>query len=413
MTRLTKYMQQARHRSGMLIKTFLLSNMICLGTAYAQNGGRNTAPEATAAEAAMDFRDISYLKEAYIDPTPADRKDGIHVGELGTNGVNKAMLIKLAQEIADHEHGNYDGLLIVHKGKLVFESYYKRGRIDLPHPQASATKAYTALALGRAIQMGYLTMADLDKPLVSFLKDLDPTQFVEGVDKITLHQALTMRGGLRISDEQREAFEQNPDPLKGQGLVQTLFEQSAPITSASQPFAYGNYNPTLVMQVIEAVVPGSAEDFIKAELLDKLGITNYSWPTDISGLPRAGSRSNMTSRDMVKWGLLAMNKGRWNSEQLIPEAYITKAIHRIVTNGDEENFDDHGDVSNIGYGYFWWQADLKAGDKRYFSTSAQGGSGQTIILIEELDLIVVSTVHRLETSVLQMTAERILPAFIN
>ena len=369
------------------------------------------APEATATEATGSFSDIPILKEAFIDVAPTDRKDGISVGELGVEGGNKAMILKLAQEISDNKYGNFDSFLIAHKGKLLFESYYSRGRINLPHYQASATKAYTSLALGRAIQMGYLTMADLDKPLVSFLKDLDPTKFVEGVEKITLHHALTMRSGICVSEEQREEINKNPSQLKGQGAVQAYLEHSAPITLESQSFKYGG-DALLVMQVIDAIVPGSAKDFIKDELLDKMGITTYGWRTGISGLPKSGSSSNMTSRDMVKFGTLAMNKGKWNGEQLIPEAFIAKATSRIIYTGDAEVFGGGKDVSNYGYGYFWWSADLKYGNKSYFCTSAQGGGGQFIILIEELDLMVVVTAYDRNPSTLQLTSERIIPAFI-
>ncbi len=162
--------------------------LILTNSSFAQQSD-SPAPEATAAEAKISFWDLPYLKEAFIDTTPADRKDGLAVGELGVNGGNKDMIVKLAEEIADSMHGLYDSMLITHKSKLLFESYYRRGRVNLAGDQASAAKAYTSLALGRAIQLGYLTMADLDKPLVSFLKDLDPTKFVEGAEKITLHKA--------------------------------------------------------------------------------------------------------------------------------------------------------------------------------------------------------------------------------
>ena len=183
----------------------LLMLLIIANCSFGQQSD-SLAPEATAAESERSFWDIPYLEEAFIDAAPRDRKDGVLVGELGIDGGNKAMILKLAQEIADTIHGKFDRFLISHKGKLLFESYYARGRVNLPHPQASAAKVYTSLALGRAIQLGYLTMADLDKPLVSFLKYLDPTKFVAGVEKITLHQALTMRGGLRISKEKKEEF---------------------------------------------------------------------------------------------------------------------------------------------------------------------------------------------------------------
>ena len=117
---------------------------------------------------------------------------------------------------------------------------------------------------------------------------------------------------------------------------------------------------------------------------------------------------------MVKWGTLVLNKGRWNGEQLIPEAFITTATSRILSTGDDVDVYGGGkDVSNQGYGYFWWNADLKYGNKSYYSASAQGGGGQYIIVIEELDLIVVATGHNNDgNGTLQITAERILPAFI-
>ena len=374
----------------------------------------NLAPEATAAEVTISFWDIPVLEEAYIDPTPTDRNDGILVGELGVDGGDKEKILRLAREISSNYYGFYDSFLIAHKDKLLFESYFTKGRVNLPHPQASATKAWTGLAFGRAIQLGYLTMDDLDKPLISFLKDLDPTKFVAGAEKITLNHALTMSSGIRISSDSREEINKNPDVLKGQGHVQALLEHSSPITEESQVFKYGE-GVGLIMQVIEAVVPGSAMDFIKNELLNKMGITNYKWQiNDQTGLPEAGWRTSMTSRAMVKLGILAMNKGKWNGEQLIPEAFITNATSRMVSTGENAvYFGGCKGISNEGYGYFWWNADMKHDNKSYFCASAQGGGGQFVILIEELDLVVVTTAHNnRHPSTLRMTLDRILPAFI-
>ena len=358
--------------------------------------------------------DVPELQNAFIDTNPSDRNDGLVIGDMSVHSGDEDMIVKLAQEIADRQHGKVDSLLIAHEGKLLFESYYLQGRANATTPQASATKTYTAMALGRAIELGYLTMADLDKPIVSFLKDLDPTKFVEGTERLTLHQALTMRSGIRISDIKREEFEKAPNQIQGQGLIQTLLEQSQPISLESQSsFSYGNYSSPLVMQVIDAVVPGTAEDFIKNELLGKMGITVYGWQKGLGGLPAAGWRSSISSRDMIKFGIVAMNEGKWNGEQLVSKAFIAKAISRIITVDDDvEVFGGGNDISKQGYGYFWWNADMKVGDRSYFSTSAQGGGGQFIILIEELDLIVVATGHERYPSILQITAERILPAFI-
>lgn len=393
-----------------LVVTFFIS-FSCYSEANAGKE-RSLAPEASPDEAELSFGDITYLDKAFIDITPAKRKDGIVVGKLGLDGGNKDMINELAQEIASGEHGKFDSLLIAHKGKLIFESYYLRGRVNLPHFQASATKAYTGLALGRAIQLGYLTMADLDKPLISFLKGLDPEKFVQGVERITLNQALTMRGGLRISDDEWKKLGEKPATLKRRNFVQALFEHSAPISDDSQKFSYGNFNPNLVMHVIEALVPGTAEDFIRNELLNKMGISTYAWQTGIDGLPSAGSRSSMTSRAMLKFGILARNNGQWDGKQLISETFIKKAISKVVDTSDQKLHYGGKDVSNQGYGYYWWNADMQYNNKRYFSTSAQGGWGQMVIMIEELDLLVVTTAHDNDTNYLQITAERILPAFV-
>ena len=406
-------------RSKSLIAIALLSSFSCAVTAYTKQSVDKTAnlndshaPEVSAADAKVSFWDMPYLAEAFIDPSPGKRRDNISVGKLGMDGGDKSLIIELAKEIAEKKYGLVDSLLIAQKGKLLFESYYLRGRIDLPHMQASSTKSYVSLAIGRAIQLGYLTMADLNEPLISFLNDLEQAKLVKGADKITLSKALSMRSGMRISREQTKEFKKNPNQLKGQDQVQVFLENSPPISSESQTFNYTDIDPTLVMQVLDAVVPGTAKDFIKKELLDKMGITEYKWKDDVSGLPMAPYSSNMTSRNMLKWGMLVRNNGKWQGEQLIPESYIAEATKRIVHPNPEKIFFVSDNVSNPGYGYYFWQADIKVGNKSYFTRSAQGGGGQYIILIDELDLIIVTTAHERDDRTMEMTAERILPAFI-
>ena len=364
-------------------------------------------------EIARNFWDIPELETPYMDASPSDIKDDIPVGVLGEDAGNKNTIMNLAKEIADKQHGEVDSLLIAHKGELLFESYYLRGRLDLPHPQSSTTKSYTALAIGRAIQKGYLALADLDKPLVRFLPGLDLTRFAKGADKITLHEAMTMSSGLQISDEQLEHYRENPDQYKGIKQVQGFFEDSAPITQDAKVFNYKGADPDLVMQVLNAVVPGSAEAFIKEELFLPMGIDIYDWRAGQSGLPAAGASSSMTSRNMLKIGLLVMDGGKWNDEQLIPKAFIEKATSNNVRLSTEQvsNFYAGESLSGSGYGYFWWQTDMKVQKHKHLSKSAQGGGGVTILFVEDLELVIVVTAHARQ-AYLQMIAEKVLPAFI-
>ncbi|TQV78167.1 serine hydrolase [Exilibacterium tricleocarpae] len=387
-----------------LIAVSLLSSI-----SYFAGADDNLAPEINGLDSNSDFpsldKTISPLEKAFIDAAPADRKDGISVGELGAE---KDTVNKLALEIADNQHDPYDSLLIAQNNKLVFESYYSHGRVNLPHYQASATKAYTALAVGRAIQLGYLTMADLDKPVVTFFKELDRKQLVEGANRITLHHLMSMRSGVRIERGKLRALLKNPEQLRGQKLVQTYLTHSKPISSDSQTYLYQASDPSIVMLVLDAVVPGSAGDFIKNELLDKMAIKIYHWTNSVSGVPETASGAMMTSRDMVKWGSLVINKGKWNDQQLIPKEFIDKATSKVA-----QPVDDDFDFSNFAYGYFFWRTDMKVDDKKYVVKLAWGGGGQYVISIEDLNLVIAITARArgIDDKTLELIEERVLPVF--
>lgn len=367
----------------------------------------------TPVDADTPFWDVPLLTQGIINAGPKDQQDGILVGKLGVDGGNKDAIMQLAKEIEANQHACFDSLLIAQKDKLLFESYFLRGRPGLPHPQASTTKAYTSMAVGRAIQLGYLSMDDLHKPLIGFLKNLDPSKMVAGAENITLHKAMTMQSGLRIAEDKMEELQANAAPANGVKLLQTYLENSAPITTESQTFKYQGTDPFMVMQVLDTVVPGGAEAFIKKELLDKMGIDVYRWRTDtLSGLPSGASGASMTSRAMFKFGLLAKHQGKWQGEQLIPTAFIAKAISKIVK-PKAEDISIVPESSGSYYGYYWWIDDLQVGDKSYLVQTAQGGGGQYIMWVEALDLIVVVTAHnrRSDPDSLSVLANRIIPAF--
>ena len=48
-----------------------------------------------------------------------------------------------------------------------------------------------------------------------------------------------------------------------------------------------------------------------------------------------------TTKSMAKFGLLALNKGKWNKEQIINESFFTES------SSVSQNI-------NPSYGYLWW-----------------------------------------------------------
>ncbi len=157
----------------------------------------------------------------------------------------------------------------------------------------------------------------------------------------------------------------------------------------------------MAMQVLEAVVPGSAKDFIKNELLAPMGISNYAWQDDLSGLPKSAAGSSWRSRDMLKMGLLIMDQGQWQGKDLIPKEFVEAAISPIDAN------------EHRTYGYFWWGHQAKIKGQSYHCISGRGAGGQFILMFPEFELIIVSTAHNKGMgSMLKKAPENIIPAFV-
>ena len=313
--------------------------------------------------------------------------DQLKVGKLGIDGGKEELVLKYVRELAkkskDLKSGKTDSLLVAYKNKLLVESYFRRGRRNYPHYQMSITKSYTAYALGRAIQMGYLTMEDLHKPVVSFLDQIKSDQLAKGAEQITLHQAMQMSSGIRLPKKKIGEIVRKPDLLKGQGQARAYLQFTNPISNQlPQPFKYQSADTVLTMQVLESVVPGSAEDFIRNQLLKPMGIINYGWQEDLSGFPKSAAGSSVLSRDMIKMGLLTLNQGIWHEKQHLPKEFIKQATSPLVQTSPTNS-----------YGYFWWSQVRKVGEKKYPCIQGRGAGGQFIFVFPTIDLVAAVTAH--------------------
>lgn len=398
------------------MKKILFSTILSFWFLSYVSGDTGLAPEVTDLNAVdISFqkeKEIQYLHKPFISTKPRDKKDLLPVGELGIDGGKKESILKFVRKLAEPsdspKHGKTDSLLIAHQGKLIFESYFRRGRANYPHYQMSITKSYTAYAIGRAIQLGYLSMDDLHKPVVSFLKEIKPDKLAKGADKITLDQAMQMRSGIRLPKKKIGEIIQRPSLLRGQGQARAYlqFSQDLPVLSDSslQPFKYQSSDTVLTMQVLEAVVPGTAEAFICEQLLKPMHISNYGWQEDLSGLPKAAAGSSLLSRDMIKMGLLTLNQGKWRGQQHLPSAFVKKATTPLLFNG----------TTDTDYGYFWWHQVRKVKDKKYPCIQGRGAGGQFIFVFPTLDLVASVTAHNQGMGkMLRQLPEVLIQAFDN
>ena len=371
--------------------TFLRSHIffsvvfLCL-TSVPADGVELHPPQATQAELAKasyaEEKNLADLPATFFDTSPEPTGDGLATGTLGKDGGTIEPVLAFADEIAAGTHGEVDSLLISYHGKLIFESYYRRGRINYPHYQMSITKSYTALAIGRAIQCGCLTMDDLERPVCEFLEELDPSRFAKGTAAITVADAMTMRSGIRIPQATLRQLRSDTKNTALQQQVQFFFERTAPIAPAPREYKYQGTDPAITMQVLAAVVPDSARDFLEKELLQKLNIEQYEWSNDISGLPKSAAGSSMCSRDMMKWGHLVLYKGRLNGTQIIPAEFIERATSPLCDPSDTNS-----------YGFFFWQHDANVGNTETRCITCRGAGGQFIFMFPQYDVVAVVTSH--------------------
>jgi CubicO group peptidase (beta-lactamase class C family) len=127
-------------------------------------------------------------------------------------------------------------------------------------------------------------------------------------------------------------------------------------------------------------IPKFAEQY----LFGPLGIEKAVWLSLRTGWTKTGANMLMRSRDLAKIGLLMLQNGNWNGEQIIPEDWVQLSVQEHVTL-------ESGDSWGSGYGYLWWLNDKRIIGSKVRSFMALGGGGQVIAVFPELNMVIVIT----------------------
>ena len=334
------------------------------------------------------------LPEAYVSTSPQDLGDGLQVGTLDLPGTQEAVEALVADDKAG-KYMNLHSLLLWKDGKLIFEMYNRRGRVDAPHYAMSVTKTLTSVTLARAIQVGLLSTEDLDKPVISFMPEIDKAKIKSGVDTITLRDALFMKSGLRFPGNNfvRELGSDYPR----QKYFQQLFENTDPITPESKEFKYTGTDPSMIVMIIDIKAPGTVQEFIAKELADKFGAI-YSWGDQGCGIPKCGAGSNFTSRSLVKIGTAIVQGGKYNGEQLLSAEYVRQIM----------------DTSKgAGYFYYFHNRSKGSANNQINFISGIGAGGQYMATFPSLNIVLVATADNKKGIGLPLQAamEHLIPLF--
>jgi CubicO group peptidase (beta-lactamase class C family) len=335
------------------------------------------------------------LAQPYFSSSPENLGDGLQVGTLDVPGTGEAIKALLADDKAG-KYSNLDSILLWKDGRLMFEMYNRRGRVDGPHYAMSITKTLTSLTLARAIQLGLLNINDLDKPVISFLPEINRSRIKPGVETITLRNALYMESGLRFPAKNfaKSLGEEHPR----QGYFQGLFEHTEPVTPASKQFKYTGTDPSMIMMIIDILAPGTAQEFIAREVAGKIG-ASYCWDDQACGIPKCGAGSSFTSRSLLKFGIAVIQGGKYNGRQFLSEDYVKLIMDR---------------KKGEGYFYHFHNRRKKAAGNDIYMISGIGAGGQYLATFPELNIVAIATAHNKGQIGLPLQAvlEHLVPLFV-
>jgi CubicO group peptidase (beta-lactamase class C family) len=334
-------------------------------------------------------------------------------------GIDSAAIAKLTADIRAGKYSNIHSLLVVRSGKLVVEEYFqgedeRRGqplgnvRFDAAtlHDLRSVSKSVTSALFGIAVASG--AIADVEAPVLSYFPELKDLQTPDRM-RIRLRDVLSMSSGLEWDEDSRPYG----DPLNSETAMdaasdRTRFVLSRPIAAPpGEKFRYSGGDTLLLATVLERATKMRLDKYAEQVLFRPLHVDRYDWIKYPDGTPIAASGLRMLPRDMAKFGVLYLNRGRWQGVQIVPQAWVQAATSAQTKISDRS-------FGFQNYGYQWWLGTARD-DAHTPWIMAVGYGGQRVMLIPSLDVVMVMTAgmyrNRAQTDItFEILLDGVLPA---
>lgn len=337
--------------------------------------------------------------------TPEQLNDGWDTASISDFGIDKAELLRLIDDVNSEKLVNTHSVLITKENKLVFETYFDGHNVDIPHDLRSASKSISSAMIGIAIEDKII--GSVEDKLYDYIPEIYKSAEDALKAKIKIKDLLTMSSGLDVNNLASEDYYQNPDNPKS--WLKTVMD--APMVQEPGTYAdYGSANPFLLGVCLNERLEIPLENYMDEKLFKPLGITNYINQTDDSEItPYFGGGMLLTSRDLLKFGQLYSNKGKWNGTQIISEKWVAESFEKYL------QLQDSRDKNH--YGYFWWHDTYSVNGKAIDCIEARGAGGQFIFIIPELESVIVITSgnfrNRKGNQPRDILKEYLLPALLN
>jgi CubicO group peptidase (beta-lactamase class C family) len=272
-----------------------------VGCASADTPGSPTAPPVDPPAGAVDPRTLA----PYFPPVTGATWDTIAGARLGYD----TAALTAALDWAGTQRST--AVVVLWRGRIVAERYWNGWTPTKDSIIASASKSVISAIAGELARSGQLS---LDSAATRYLGS-GWSRSPGTESRITVRHLMGMMSGLNDS-------------------LQTVVQPGT-------RFYYNNPAYYQLFGVVQAASGESVNALSRRVLFDRIGMSGSTWFPNVD-TGELGWILSSTARDMARFGLLALNRGRWNGVSVLADSAWFAASWRATP------------PDNAGYGLLWW-----------------------------------------------------------
>ncbi|HVI48931.1 MAG TPA: serine hydrolase [Chitinophaga sp.] len=335
----------------------------------------------------------------------------IPVSTLKEARIDENKIATLQKEISSGKY-NIHSILLLRHNKLAYEHYFPGedavfpllpvGRVEHAHDSLhdcmSVTKSVVSACIGMAIAEGKIK--SINDNIFNYLTGYEKYQTGTKKD-LTIRHLLMMSSGLEWHEDvdYRDPGNSERQMSERSDVVDFVLSYNQ-VAAPGSTWSYSGGCTMLLSKILQRATGERIDSFARRRIFEPLGISKFNWAVREDGTVWATSGLRLRSIDMAKFGMLYMNKGRWNNQQLIPVSWVLESTKWQINTDDP--------IAQ-GYGYQFWCARPTIGQP-VDVVMAVGFGGQRICLIPSLDVEIVMTAGNYNE--LSDTSDKLLEQYI-
>lgn len=284
--------------------------------------------------------------------------------------------------------------MFIRHGKVIAEGWWEPYGAGSKHIMYSASKTFTATAIGLAVSEKRLK---LDDKVVSFFPASVPDTLHEYMKAMTVKDLLMMATG------------QDAEPRRGQNDDWIrAFLLKDPVDEPGTVFRYNNTATFMLSAIVQQVTGETLYDYLRPRIFLPLGMKGIDWDLSPQGINLGMIGLRLHTEDMAKFGQLLLQNGSWNGRQLIAEEWVAEATTKhIDSHGGNEKMAPETNDWVQGYCYQMWRC-------RNNGIRLDGLAGQFVLILPDYDAVIALTANARNTQKeLDLVWSYLLPAIKN